>query len=242
MRCISNDFGIYLCCDLKKKGNENMEINKEAYPHVNLSKVTTDSDLHMEYLGLATFIGEYLRSVRDGDEDDAKQFEKHIGEYGVSAQGFDDILGNSVFLYDDLCKFRNVKRYRKNIPTRIRVLTQEDFDLRGGVIHTLESKRYPFVVPGDYLAKGAADEEWVMSKDFVLRTYDLLPESRDAEGFDLYIKKEPVRAVHLNRQFRLIDQNDRLHISEKRGGWMVWNEAGELWICADHLFYYDRLD
>jgi len=202
------------------------------------SKIHIDEQLHFRYLDLVTTLFNYLQERKFGQE--ALDEAVHLQDFGMVPQAFHALVDDHIFTYEDV-RDRPAKRYRKNIPTKLRVLTDEDFHAFGGVIHSLESKHYPFTVPGDYLACGAQGELWVVKKDFVERTYDRVENSRDAEGFELYIKREPVHALRFDRQFRLLDQNDRVHTSAPAGGWFVWTEAAELWICAHELFFYDEL-
>lgn len=215
-----------------------MIIDKKRSPKCDCSQITSDLQLHFAYLELTTLIHQYACARRDGGA--TESIARAIDAFGIDVSAFHTIFDQHIYSRDDLAKMQ-AKRYRKSVPTRLRVLTEDDFRLRGGVVHSLESKQYPFTVPGDYLACGEQNEEWVMSKDYVERTYRVLPGTRDAAGFDLYEKKESVHACHLDHYFRVIDQNNRVHESESRGGWMVWTEHGELWICADHLFFYKEV-
>lgn len=53
--------------------------------------------------------------------------------------------------------------YRKIAPVRVRQLTQEDYVQRKGIVQSLEGPEK--FQPGEYLARGVVNEEWIMLKN-----------------------------------------------------------------------------
>ena len=71
---------------------------------------------------------------------------------------------------------------RKKEPTKARLLTQHDYDERGGIVHTREGDA-PFVV-GDYLAVDAIGE-YPIHAATIKASYEQVSEP-DSDGFALY--------------------------------------------------------
>ncbi|RAQ97771.1 hypothetical protein [Thermogemmatispora tikiterensis] len=118
------------------------------------------------------------------------------------------------------------RRYRKVAPTRARVLTEQDYQERGGLIQAPEGLlRFS---PGDYLARDAKGE-WPIWRRTLERRYRQLTPA-DEEGFALYQRTDTVWAAALPEAF-VIDgmqgkAGDYLVISEE-GSWPVDREIFE---------------
>ena len=118
------------------------------------------------------------------------------------------------------------KAYRKVVPTRARMLTEQDYEQRRGMIHTLEGPRT--FTPGDYLARDAKGE-WPIKQATIQQKYrQVAPE--DDDGFAAYLRITRQFAAPMPEPF-LIDglqgkAGDYLVLGGE-GGWPVDRELFE---------------
>jgi hypothetical protein len=112
--------------------------------------------------------------------------------------------------------------YRKTALLRARLLTQEDFDRRGGVVQTLEGPvRFE---PGDYLARGVQNEEWPIRRDQFEQLYRPAGNA-GADGFGAYHAIGVREAVQIDEPFTVqIGQGDVL--TGKPGDYLVKSDGG----------------
>ena len=85
--------------------------------------------------------------------------------------------------------------YQKTVSLQARLLTEEDYTNRGGIIKTLEGP--VSLRPGDYLARGIEGEEWPISKEKIAGDYEQLTEADD-EGFCSYRAYRMREAAQIN--------------------------------------------
>ncbi|GER89779.1 hypothetical protein KDW_39410 [Dictyobacter vulcani] len=108
--------------------------------------------------------------------------------------------------------------YRKVGLVRVRQLMEEDYRQRQGIIQTLEGPST--FHPGDYLARGVLDEEWVMGSGSQMEGYVLL-DGKDDEGFVTY---RPVSilcyACRIQEPF-LVKRANGLVLSGKAGDYLL---------------------
>jgi hypothetical protein len=107
--------------------------------------------------------------------------------------------------------------YRKTALVRLRPLTQEDYRERQGIIQSLEGcEKFQ---PGDYLARGVIDEEWVIS-----RKYSDIGEpvaGPDEEGFVAYLPNQAIRyACQIAEPFS-VERPDGLILTGKTGDYLL---------------------
>jgi hypothetical protein len=108
------------------------------------------------------------------------------------------------------------KRYRKVVPTRARLLTEQDYQERGGLIYAPEGI-LRFQV-GDYLARDAKGE-WPLRQQSVRERYVQVSQP-DEEGFALYQRQDVAWAAQIPLPF-MIDG-----MRGKAGDYLVLNEGG----------------
>jgi|SRR5581483_2600585 len=118
------------------------------------------------------------------------------------------------------------KAYRKAVPTRARVLTERDYEERGGVIQTLEGPR--MFAPDDYLARDAKGE-WPIKQATIQQKYRQVARE-DEDGFAAYLRVTHQLAAFMPEPF-IIDglqgkAGDYLVLGGE-GGWPVDRELFE---------------
>lgn len=118
------------------------------------------------------------------------------------------------------------KEYRRIAPTMARRLTEEDYQLYKGVIHTLEGSQ-PFL-PGDYLAKDAKGE-WPIKQATIEKKYTQTT-SEDNEGFALYMRPGIRLAAQMPEPFTIKGKQGKAGdylVLGGEGGWPVDREIFE---------------
>jgi hypothetical protein len=121
--------------------------------------------------------------------------------------------------------------FRKTASFKARVLTEEDYKNRNGVIKTLEGT--VAFVPGDYLLRGVENEEWSVTHHHFIVTYKRISES-DKEGFALYYTNDIRLACQVLESFIVRRTNGDI-LNGKRGDYLV--KSGEnIWITDRAIF------
>lgn len=108
--------------------------------------------------------------------------------------------------------------FRKSELTKARLLTQEDFDLRGGIINTLEGS-VSFKV-GDFLAIGVKGEEYPIRTETMANTKQIVG-GPDKEGWDSYRTTTKVKATKIDKPFGVKRVGTEDVIYGKAGDWLV---------------------
>jgi hypothetical protein len=128
------------------------------------------------------------------------------------------------------------KPYRKVALLQARLLTQEDFEERGGAVKTLEgSVKFQ---PGDYLARILVDEEWKewpIESDYFQVTYTQV-EGPNQEGFSIY--SPPVierQAVQIDHPFT-VDLASNGNLVEGKAGDYLIRMGERAWIVGQKIF------
>jgi hypothetical protein len=112
------------------------------------------------------------------------------------------------------------KVYKKSVPTKVRQLTESDYQTRHGVIETREGPQ-PFS-PGDYLAKDKKGE-WPIKRTTLEQRYTLI-EPEDAEGFESYLANGTVLAAQMPTDFLIKNKRGKaldFLVLGGNGGWPV---------------------
>ena len=123
------------------------------------------------------------------------------------------------------------RTFRKTASFKARVLTEEDYHKRNGVIKTLEGA--VAFAPGDYLLRGVENEEWSVARHHFQETYKRIA-GPDKEGFALYYTNELRLARQVLETFMVEISNGNV-LSGKRGDYLV--KAGEkIWITDRDIF------
>ena len=129
---------------------------------------------------------------------------------------------------------------RKVALTRARMLTEQDYQERGGVIETLEGP-VRFRV-GEYLCIGSANEEWPQKAERIQTLYSLVGAS-DTPGFDVYKPVGAIRtAMQMSETFSIqLKRGDTL--TGKPGDYLLIAENGKAWPVARSIFEqsYERV-
>ncbi len=121
--------------------------------------------------------------------------------------------------------------FRKTASFKARVLTNEDYRERNGIIKTLEGA--VAFAPGDYLLRGVKNEEWSVARHYFQETYARISEP-DKEGFALYYTNEVRLACQVFEAFVVEIMNGDI-LSGKRGDYLV--KSGEnVWITDRDIF------
>jgi hypothetical protein len=123
------------------------------------------------------------------------------------------------------------RSFRKTASLKARILTEEDYHERNGIIKTLEGA--VAFVPGDYLLRGVENEEWPVIQHHFHAGYERIAES-DKEGFALYSTNEIRLACQVLEAFIVEIANGDV-LRGKRGDYLV--KSGEkLWITDRAIF------
>src|SRR5450631_4361708 len=121
--------------------------------------------------------------------------------------------------------------FRKTASLKARVLTEDDYLERNGIIKTLEGA--VAFVPGDYLLRGVENEEWSVACHHFQVTYERISEP-DKEGFALYYTNE-IRLAHQVLESFIVEIMNGDILRGKKGDYLV--KAGEkLWITDRAIF------
>jgi hypothetical protein len=121
--------------------------------------------------------------------------------------------------------------FRKTASLKARVLTEDDYHERNGIIKTLEGA--VAFVPGDYLLRGVENEEWSVARHHFQVTYERISEP-DKEEFALYYTNEIRLACQVLESFIVEIMNGDI-LRGKKGDYLV--KAGEkLWITDRAIF------
>ena len=107
------------------------------------------------------------------------------------------------------------KRYKKVAPTIARLLTQQDYEERQGLIYAPEG--ILTFMPGDYLAQDAKGEWTIRQATMRERYVQLAPESED--GFAQYLRTDISLAAQMPEPFILDGMKG------KAGDYLVLNEG-----------------
>lgn len=120
-------------------------------------------------------------------------------------------------------------------PTRARLLTETDFEERGGVVQTKE-KAATFK-PGDYLGVGVDGEEYPISKETMETTKRRINEP-GGDGFALFESTETVYAARIKEPFATKRGEDVLE--GKPGDYLLFRLTGDggarMWIVDVDIF------
>ncbi|GCE06804.1 hypothetical protein [Dictyobacter aurantiacus] len=121
--------------------------------------------------------------------------------------------------------------FRKTSALRARPLTYMDYIQRQGIIHSLEASAS--FHPGDYLACGIFDEEWLISARLLHAGYE--PASfPDQMGFVTYYPKSSIRqACQISEPF-VLHWNGVVYLG-KAGDYLVRAED-DIWIVDRVIF------
>ena len=123
------------------------------------------------------------------------------------------------------------RTFRKTASLKARILTEEDYHKRNGVIKTLEGA--VAFRPGDYLLRGVKNEEWSVAHHHFQETYERIAEP-DKEGFALYQTNEIRLAYQVLESFMVQITNGDV-LKGKRGDYLV--KSGEkTWITDRDIF------
>jgi hypothetical protein len=110
------------------------------------------------------------------------------------------------------------RSYQKTAPVRARLLTDEDYVQRQGMIQSLEGQET--FQPGDCLAQGVLDEEWIMSRDWLMDNYEQV-EGPNEDGFATYYPKPNVRlACQMAEPFVINKANGDI-LTGKTGDYLI---------------------
>jgi hypothetical protein len=126
------------------------------------------------------------------------------------------------------------KTYRKSQPTRVRPLTQQNYEELHGIIQTREGAIS--FLPGDYLAKDALGE-WPIKQTTIAAKYTFVaPE--DHEGFLLYQRKGHVLAARMPEPFIINNMHGQT------GDYLVIGDTGGAWPVQADIFEqtYERVE
>ncbi len=123
------------------------------------------------------------------------------------------------------------RRFRKSALTRARLLTENDYNQRKGVIQALEG---PVTFqPGDYLAQGVKKEEWpITGKHFEDTNKKVAP--ADADGFALYVAQDIREACQMQKDFSVKSTNGDI-LNGKKGDYLV-RSGGNAWVVEREIF------
>lgn len=139
-----------------------------------------------------------------------------------------------MYITENMINLLSFRLFRKTVLLRARLLTQEDYDYRGGVIYTLEG---PVTFqPGDYLAVGLQDQEWPITPRAFTILYDEQVAGPDAEGFVFYRSACLRQAVQITEPFTLKRKGGDIFMG-KAGDYLVRSVEGEeTWIVDRTIF------
>jgi hypothetical protein len=121
--------------------------------------------------------------------------------------------------------------YQKTVSLQARLLTEEDYTNRGGIIKTLEGP--VSFQSGDYLARGVEGEEWPISQEKIARDYEQLTEPNE-KGFSSYRTHRMREAVQINSRFT-VDLLCGNRLEGKLGDYLV-REGQNAWIVDKEIF------
>ncbi len=128
--------------------------------------------------------------------------------------------------------------FHKTTLLQARPLTEDDYQQRGGIILSREGP--VSFQPGDYLARGIQNEEWPITKEHFISSYDRVSEA-NAEGFASYHAMDVCQAYQMPQEFTIRRaRGDTL--TGKAGDYLV-RSGNRAWI-ADRTFFessYERL-
>lgn len=124
------------------------------------------------------------------------------------------------------------RRYIKKGLTKAKILTQKDFEERGGKIQTLEGEAT--FVPGDHLAIGVKKEIWPISAKTMADTKEYVS-GPDAEGWSLYKTTTTVMATPMDAEFSVLRTGTADVLKGKAGDYIVIR-GGEQWVVDAEIF------
>ena len=123
--------------------------------------------------------------------------------------------------------------FRKISSIRARQLTEEDYQEKLGVIHTLEGVEA--FHPGDYLAVGVEGEEWPLLKESIERDYAFV-EGLAKDGFSLYRPLSSIRqACQISCPFIVKSFNGDMYHG-KPGDYVVYATTDHIHIVDHDIF------
>jgi hypothetical protein len=128
----------------------------------------------------------------------------------------------------DMFPFR---KFRKTASLKARMLTENDYKQKDGIIRTLEGT--VAFTPGDYLLRGVLDEEWSMTQDNFRATYERVS-AFDREGF-AYYRTNDIRMAHQILEEFEVKRTNGDTLKGKAGDYLV--KFGEkLWVTDRTIF------
>ena len=121
--------------------------------------------------------------------------------------------------------------FRKTALLKARILTEEDYKKRKGIIKTLEGD--VAFVPGDYLMRGVENEEWSITQHHFHSAYKKISEP-DREGFAFYRTNDVRLAYQVPKAF-VVERTNGDILNGKAGDYLV--KSGEkVWITDRGIF------
>ncbi len=118
--------------------------------------------------------------------------------------------------------------FQKTALLQARPLTGADYEQREGIIHTREGPA-GFRL-GDYLARGIQNEEWPITKEHFVTSYERVSEP-DAEGFASYRATDICQAYQMPEPFT---------VSKMRGDTLTGKAGDYLVRSGDRMWIVDR--
>lgn len=122
---------------------------------------------------------------------------------------------------DDYMAGLPFQSFHKSVVTRARPLMEDDYKRLNGTIQTLEGPAT--FQPGDYLARGAKNEEWPVSKEHFDQVYQRVAPA-DADGFAIYLAKDIREAHQMDKDFTVKRKNGDI-LSGKKGDYLVRSDG-----------------
>lgn len=121
--------------------------------------------------------------------------------------------------------------FRKIASLKARMLTEDDYKQRNGVIQTLEGN--VAFAPGDYLMVGVENEEWPIPRSNFQTAYEMTS-MFDREGFALY-QANDIRLAYQVAEAFVVKKTSGDILNGKVGDYLV--KSGEnIWIADRDIF------
>ena len=129
--------------------------------------------------------------------------------------------------------------YQKTAYTQARVLTEQDYLERNGIIETLEGPSS--FQPGDYLCEGIKGEQWPQPRAHFEANHVLIG-SGDLPGFALYRSTSVRAAAKMSKEFT-VTLPTGTQLKGKAGDYLVKLD-NEMWVVDSQIFEetYRRVD
>jgi hypothetical protein len=146
--------------------------------------------------------------------------------------------GKPMQIADEQMRPLPFRAFRKIALLRARLLTNEDYAQRGGIIRTREGPAG--FRPGDYLARGIQDEEWPITREHFETGYEQVTEP-DAQGFATYRARAICQAYQMSEPFTVRRTRGDV-LAGKAGDYLV-RSGDRTWIVDGTIFEqsYERV-